>query len=481
MDVTHITDANAFESFLIMGDTDVAHVRSDLEINPALDLFDVPDTDISYNGYRMVIHNPATTGITPMEFLVSPSEDYIDLNRSYFQMKLRLKYTDDSNISTSSDHVVNNMAHSIIKYVSVRLNGTLTSPQTDTYPYKAYFETLLNTNRDEGETIMAPQDWHNVFDLPAQLVSGNGADTLSTTGHSDQQKANRILLQRVTGEYASREKCLMFRPHLEVFHTNEVLVPQTEVKIKFFFNDPDFLTYGRTQLATPANNKHVRLNPEDIEIRFIVCQLRLNSNMYKTLSLSRAETPFAEYPVVRGEIRTYTFQGTSDSWEGNIFQNRIPDRTIVGLLDAKAFNGDKSYYPYAFQKFGLETIKQIVRGEEYPYETLELNGTDDTRDPLGFFRFFLASGARKKNQPTMLKYSDWGQNKNCTSFMFDNVASGDAESDKLNPRQSGDLQIKIKFNAAPNKVITVMIYGEFENLLELDKFGGVLYNIYERN
>ena len=43
-----------------MGDADVAHARSNLEINPALDLFDVPDTDISYNGYRMVIHNPVS-------------------------------------------------------------------------------------------------------------------------------------------------------------------------------------------------------------------------------------------------------------------------------------------------------------------------------------------------------------------------------------------------------------------------------------
>ena len=48
---------------------------------------------------------------------------------------------------------------------------------------------------------------------------------------------------------------------------------------------------------------------------------------------------------------------------------------IVGLPDAKAFNGDRNYYPFAFQKFGLETIKQIVRGEEYPYETLEFHGT----------------------------------------------------------------------------------------------------------
>ena len=116
-----------------MGDATVAHERSDVEVNPSLNLFEVPDTDISYNGYRMVIINPTTTGITPMEFVVNPSEDYIDLNRSYFQIKLRLKYADDTNIVAASHHIVNNMAHSIIKYLSVRLNGTLISPQTDIY------------------------------------------------------------------------------------------------------------------------------------------------------------------------------------------------------------------------------------------------------------------------------------------------------------------------------------------------------------
>ena len=81
---------------------------------------------------------------------------------------------------------------------------------------------------------------------------------------------------------------------------------------------------------------------------------------------------------------------------------------IVGLLDAKAFNGDRNCYPFASQKCGLETIKKILRGEEYPYETLELNGGDAIRDPLGFVRFVLASGARKKiGLPIMLKYSDW--------------------------------------------------------------------------
>ena len=275
------------------------------------------------------------------------------------------------------------------------------------------------------------------------MQANAGADTLKVTYHSDAQKANRTIVETATGDYVGKSKWMMFKPHLEVFHTRKVLIPQTEVKLQFFFNDPDFWTYGRTQLSTVANNKSFRLNPEDIEIRCMVCQLKLNSNMFKTLAVQRAATPHAEYPVVRGEIRTYTFQGTSGSWEeNNIFQNRIPDRMVVGLLDAKAFNGDRSYYPYAFQKFGLETMKQIVRGEEYPYETLELNGTNSARDPLGFFRYVLASGARKKSVPTMLKYLDWGQNKNCTIFMFDNVASGDADSRDLNPRQSVDLQLK---------------------------------------
>ena len=234
--------------------------------------------------------------------------------------------------------------------------------------------------------------------MPAQLqIVGSGNDALNDTSHTDNQKSNRGLLQAATRLYVGKTHWLMFKPHLEVFHTGKVLVPNTEIKIQFHFNDPNFWTYGRNK---ETSNKNIRLLPQDIEIKFILCQLRLNQAVYKGLSLKRASKPAAVYPMVRSEIRTYTFQGTTDNWqENNIFQGRIPDRMIVGLLDAKAFNGDKDYYPFAFQKFGLESIKQIVRGEEYPYETLQLNGTNSTRDKLGFFRFVLASGARKKKRP----------------------------------------------------------------------------------
>ena len=141
----------------------------------------------------------------------------------------------------------------------------------------------------------------------------------------------------------------MFRPHLEVFHSGKVLVLHTEIKIQFHFKDPNFWTYER--IRDNAVNKSIRLLPGDIEIRFILCQFPLNSNLYNTLTIERQKEHYAEFPVVRGEIRTYTFQGDTDSWEeNNIFQDRVPDRMIVGLSDAKGFNGDRDLLSLCLSK-----------------------------------------------------------------------------------------------------------------------------------
>ena len=50
----------------------------------------------------------------------------------------------------------------------------------------------------------------------------------------------------------------------------------------------------------------------------------------------------------------------------------------------------------------------------------------------------------------------------------------------MNPKQSGELQIVLNFGVAPGNNITVILYGEFEKLLEIDKNKAVLYDIYQR-
>ena len=61
--------------------------------------------------------------------------------------------------------------------MSEYFNGVLISPQTDTYAYKAYIETLLNYNREETESILRVQRiMPDAFDTPVPITA-NKMDT----------------------------------------------------------------------------------------------------------------------------------------------------------------------------------------------------------------------------------------------------------------------------------------------------------------
>ena len=447
-----------------------AHARSEGIVNPALRIFKVPPTDISINAYRMVTIQPTTTGINPMEFIIPGLDDFVDLGRSYFTMELSLKKDDNGNLDAAEKlWPVNNLAHSIIKQIDLQLNGTLISPQSDTYHYKAYLETLLNYDREDGKTVLGPQGWFNQVDFPPQWTANNtdtqanaGAGHVAYQNLSADHKGALGSMKTELAKYAGGvTHSLVFTPYLEVFHTGKLLVPGIEIKMKFHFNGPNLFLNGVGEAG--------RLIEGDVKLRFHLCQLRLNDAIYTSLSSKRHnEGQVAAYPTVRSEIRTFSMQGNLVRFDiPNLFQNQVPDRLIAGLLDSRAFNGDVTRDPFCFQKFGLTSIKQIVKGEEYPYET------------LGYFRFLQASGAWCKKKGNMVELLDWGQDKNCTLFIFDNVANGCADSQNLNPKQSGDLQLSLEFGVAPGTNITVLVYGEFENLLEIDRNGAVLYNIYQ--
>ena len=414
-----------------------------------------------------------------MEFIIPGLDDYVDLGRSCFTMDLRLKKSDNVNLVAAEKLCpVNNLAHSMIKQIDLQLNGTLISPQSDTYHYKAYIEELLNFDQEDGKTVLGPQGWFNAIDFPPQWTANN---TNSTGPHQAYTALSANHKAALAASIAETANCsggatysLVFTPHLEVFHTGKVLVLGVEIKMKFHFNSPNLCLNG-VALAG-------RLIEGGVKLRFHLCQLRLNEAVYRSLSAQRQnDGKLATYPAVRSEIRTFSMQGNLVRFDiSNLFQNRVPDRLIVALLDSRAFNGDVTRDPFCFQKFGLSSIRQIVAGEEYPYETLQLVHNSAARDDLGYFRFLQASGAWCKKKGNMVEKEDWGgDGKNCTLFMFDNVANGCTDSQRLNPKQTGDLQLILEFGAAPNANITVLVYGEFENLLEIDSNGAVLYDIFQ--
>jgi len=149
---------------------------------------------------------------------------------------------------------------------------------------------------------------------------------------------------------------------------------------------------------------------------------------------------------------------------------------IVRILDSTAFNGTKEKYPFSFQSKGVTSVRQYIEGEEYPYVTLEFAGNNTLKDLEGYRRFLSAAGAVGKHREFMVKPDEWGHNKNCTLFMWNNVPSGDADGPKLNPKQTGNVRLEIKFRAAVGTNMTIFMWGEFESMIYIDYLNAVQYD-----
>ena len=98
---------------------------------------------------------------TPIDFIIPGSSDYIDLKRSFINVKLKILKTDNTTMGPD-DHVsiINLPLHSMWNQVDVYLNQQLVGSSTNNYAYKAYMDTLLFHDKNVKDTRLKMQGWY---------------------------------------------------------------------------------------------------------------------------------------------------------------------------------------------------------------------------------------------------------------------------------------------------------------------------------
>ena len=467
-----------------MTEAQSSHPASEAVKDSSSDFFAIPPTNIQYNSYRIRDVNPTSRSINPVEFQIEPSMDYTDLSRSFFSFKIRLQTGAGADLDAAHDiFPAPNLMHTMIQQPSIWVNGVLITEQTDTYAYKAYLETILNYSQEDTKTFLKNAGFYPALDFPPAVtanilnIGANGG-----LGHDDLQGLSSEAQAAVRRGLALRAHCaggneviLTGRLFADIFNINKLLVPGVHLRIKLDLNKPNFFMIGQ------GANANVRLTQEDLKVTFHMCHVKVRHDLYNTVVQDRLKNrKVVMYPTVRSEIRVFSIPtGQQVFEETDIFKGRIPNRVVVGMVHSDAYHGNYTRNPFCFEKFGATKVSQIVRGEEYPYQITEMNHNNDQLDGYIYNQLIEASCARFKHG-FMIQPEHWGQDKTTTLFMFDNVASGCGDRlDMLNPKQAGDVKIKILFGAATTHVINVIIYGEFENFMHIDPNGAVLYNIYQ--
>ena len=170
---------------------------------------------------HQVIASLASGG--PIEFLIPGSgDDYLDFTNALVHVQAKVNRADGGDLDLV-DPVgpVNNWLHSLFSLVDVYLNGSPLTRSTNTYPYRAYIETLLSYGDDAKVTQLTSQLWHK-----------DTAIRMDAVEIADGAAANAGFVARRANIVRSRVVDMIGRLHVDLFLQNKFLINGVDVKIR---------------------------------------------------------------------------------------------------------------------------------------------------------------------------------------------------------------------------------------------------------
>ncbi|GIY28079.1 hypothetical protein CEXT_683891 [Caerostris extrusa] len=183
------------------------------------------------------------------------------------------------------------------------------------------------------------------------------------------------------------------------------------------------------------------------------------------------ENGTAKYPLNRVLCKVYSVpQGSMSFVQDNIFVGQMPKRIIVGCVDNDAFHGTFEKSPFEFKHYHMNFIGIYVDGQPKPHAPLELN-FDKNNYIKGYHSLF--SGTEKIGHDQGLFISREDYIKGNTLFAF-NLSPDLCNGDHLNLIKQSNLRLEIKFSQSLSQTISVIIFAEFDNVIEINKTRNIL-------
>ena len=209
------------------------HRQSCEGVKSELDLFTVPPTQNCIIASHVVEHQPTASLDSggPIEFFIPGSgDDYIDLANTMLHVQVKVTQPNGADLDAAAPvGPVNNWLHSLFSQVDVFLNSTLVTQSTNTYPYRAFVETLLTYGVGAKSTQLTNQLWYK--DKASRMSA------VDLAGGVDPNPGFVTRREYISG---SRVVDMMGRLHVDMFLQDKFLINGVDVKIRLVRSKPAF-------------------------------------------------------------------------------------------------------------------------------------------------------------------------------------------------------------------------------------------------
>ena len=432
------------------------HPLSSECLKSELDLFSVPMTQTSIDSASYVEYNAISTITdgTPIEFVISGSgQDYLDLANTQLYVRAQIRKANNQPIDANSEvGPVNLLMHSLFNEVDVKLNDVLITSTNNTYAYRAYLETLLSYGSDAKDTQLAASMF--IKDAAGSMEDGNPTA----------DGANSGLKKRHAFFADGKNVDLLGRIHADIFYQQKFIPNDVTLRIRLIRNKNNFcLMY-----STPNENYKINITDCKIYVRRVKVSPSVFTAHNKALQYGNAK-----YPIHRVICKTFTVpRGNLDSCQENLFSGQLPTRLVIGCVDNDAFNGNYEKNPFNFKHYNLSQLKVYLDGQQQNVRPLELDFANN-QFVTAYMSLFTGTGRQFSDSGNSIERSDYS--RGYTLYAFD-LTPDLGQDDHFNLIKEGNVRVDMKFSVALPNTINVIVYAEFENIIEIDRTRNVIFD-----
>lgn len=422
------------------------HKLSSEALLAELDLFSVPPTQLSIDSGYETTHRPLASLQNPTEIRFSiptSSEEYILLHESYLYLKIQLELTNVDNSEVKLEHwtgvcPTNNLMHSMIKHVDLKLNDKTVIYSSNAYPYRAYLETLLGFSADAKNSHLSSVLWTDSAD----------------------ERANYFLPRANSTNFKLSQPVDMYgRLFLDLGHQGKALLGGMDICIEVQPQPLDFFFKWSTS---------VKLSYKILDACMHIHRLYASPKLILAHQKALALSP-AKYPIVRNEVKTIILQsGTIEAMLDNIVLGQLPRRMFMCFVSHSAFSGSQSSDPFVFKNYKLSHAVCYLDGKQYPTNpyTPDFNRDLYVREYIGLFQ---ALNQNAVSSTINIKRSEFRDSKMILGFNFaPDLSNGCGDIGHVNPIKRGTLRVYLRFSEPLEEIINAVLFCEYDNIIEID-------------
>ena len=380
----------------------------------------------------------------PIEFVIPPqTENYTDLSQSYLYLRCRILQAGVGNDLEADKKVapVNNFFHSMFSSIDLYLNNKLVTSNMDTYPYRAYLENLFSFGSDVKQNqLRAGEFWYQ--DVTGKFVAWDSA----------------AIKARMAAVEESKPLELMGRLHLDLAMQEKYLPNGIEIRLRLNRASPQFCLMAGED---PVYSSVVKIDVAKVSVRTVQLLPAITNDLNQAIAQKQAK-----FPIRRVEVKTFTINtGLRSKIEDHLFQGQLPKRLFIGMVTNEEFNGSYVSNPFRFRPFRLSKLDVSCDGHNIYGRPFEPNFRDD-QYLRSYMSLYQALSSQNQVQNCNISFQDY---KDGYCFWgFDLTPDQGADQSHLHPLKTGNLRLELQFANALDVTINVIVYAEFDSLIEIN-------------